>query len=499
LTTPIRITGSLRVTGNSHIVTGSLDVRSGSLDLFSNNTTVNTDLYLTNSLGGQSNIIKGWGDNLPLGGPGTLQTNYTGSLRITGSNNTVSLPQLRATANGLGADLQGYISGSDNIIAANNSGIYLNTGSQLFPKTQNNFLGNGSFIGMNFTTSSLAGGHPTITNNLMLGGGMFINSNSGSIATVGQNAVLGGAITSTQNFLTNTRPTIAGNNIIGNVILNHISSSINYQQNYNNAPITVNNHLSSSIVNNNLTVTNNTFLGGGGGQGHSIYVSGSQSSNAIRNISSNLIGGFSNVVSSSFVSSSQANLNASIIYGTNLAISASHVSLGGSAFFGRFNDTGSLLNDAQQVVFAVGTGTGAGSRRTGFLIDSGSNVRVSGSLNVQGGSSLTGSLSVSNTINALIVTGSSNITHTIAGQSALTLVNSAGTGQPALTITGSIFATSTGDHTIFGNSLSLSGSVNVRNVMNLTPQNPLPPGVLGDLAVSGSNLFFYNGAWTQIV
>jgi hypothetical protein len=34
---------------------------------------------------------------------------------------------------------------------------------------------------------------------------------------------------------------------------------------------------------------------------------------------------------------------------------------------------------------------------------------------------------------------------------------------------------------------------------NIAAQDPLPAGNVGDLAVSGSNLFFYNGAWTQVV
>jgi hypothetical protein len=46
----------------------------------------------------------------------------------------------------------------------------------------------------------------------------------------------------------------------------------------------------------------------------------------------------------------------------------------------------------------VGTGTGAGTRKTGFLIDSGSVTRISGSLSVQGGSALTGSLSVNGSV-----------------------------------------------------------------------------------------------------
>jgi len=417
LTTPVQITGSLTASGSVHrvigntIVTGSLDVRSGSLDLFSNNTTVNTDLYLTNSLGGQSNIIKGWGDNLNAAGEGSNQANYTGSLRITGSNNTVSMPQLRASSFGLGADVQGYISGSDNIIAGNNSGIFMNTGSLLFPKVVGNIIGQQSNIGMIFTTSSLGGGHPTITSNLVLGGAIRLNSNSGSVQTVGQNAVLGGAIVSTQNFVTNTRPSINANNVIGSVTLNHISSSISYTQNYNNAGITFNNLLSSSIALNNVLVSNNTFLGGQGANIHNVYISGSQNSNTQRLIYNNLIGGNSIVVSSSFVSSSNANLNSTLIYGNNLAVSASHTAgtFGGSTFLGRFNATGSNQEDAQSVVFAVGTGTGAGARKTGFLIDSGSNTTVSGSLRVIGDENITGSLFVSGNYTSTVLTADGTV------------------------------------------------------------------------------------------
>jgi len=44
----------------------------------------------------------------------------------------------------------------------------------------------------------------------------------------------------------------------------------------------------------------------------------------------------------------------------------------------------------------------------------------------------------------------------------------------------------------------VTGSVSIGEVMNLQAQDPLPTGSIGDLAVSGSELFFYNGAWTQI-
>jgi hypothetical protein len=47
--------------------------------------------------------------------------------------------------------------------------------------------------------------------------------------------------------------------------------------------------------------------------------------------------------------------------------------------------------------------------------------------------------------------------------------------------------------------ISLQGPVSITETMNLTAQDPLPTGAVGDLAVSGSNLYFYNGAWTQVV
>jgi len=390
-------TGSYYNTTNNIGITGSLTVRNGSLSTISNNTTLNTDLYLTNSLGGQSNIIKGWGDNPGAGGAGAVQANYTGSLRITGSNNIVSMPQLRG-----GIDMTGYISGSDNIIASNGSGIYLNTGSLLFPKTTNNYIGANSQIMMNFTTSSLSGGHPLVNNNTLYAGAITINSNSGSVQALLGNLLNGGSITSTQNFSTNTRPSILTNIVGGGAVtLNHISGSINYQTNFNNSPVTVNNHVSSSnIANNSISIANNTFLGGQGTTGPSFFISGSQSSNATRNFNSNLIGGNNIIISSSFVSSSNANLNSTLIYGNNLAVSASHTAgtLGGSTFVGRFNATGSNQEDAQSVVFAVGTGTAVGARKTGFLIDSGSNTTISGSLRVIGNTVITGSLNVTGSL-----------------------------------------------------------------------------------------------------
>ena len=52
----------------------------------------------------------------------------------------------------------------------------------------------------------------------------------------------------------------------------------------------------------------------------------------------------------------------------------------------------------------------------------------------------------------------------------------------------------------FKRNVEVTGSVNITNKLNLASQNPLPAGVLGDLAVSSSNaLYFHNGtSWNLI-
>jgi hypothetical protein len=440
-------TGSVYLGSNTssrNVMSGSLDVRGGSFDLFSNNTTINTDLYLTSSQG-QSNTILGWSDNPGPGGAVAVQANFTGSLKIDGSNNTVSLPQIRGTNfQAAWSGYNGYISGSHNVINGNNAGIYLATGSLLFPKIQGNIVGFGSAIGLTFTSSSLSPS-PIIQQNTLYGGQINIIHNSGS-ATVAGNLLNTGQISSTQNFVTNVVPQISANMMLGGtIVLNHISSSIITNQNFVATPLTVNNHVSSSITNNSVSLNNNMWLGGSNSTGPSVWVSGSQSSNVTRAISDNLVGGRSNIISSSFVSSSNSNLFASLIFGQNLIVSGNHATTGGgSAFVGRFNDTGSL-SLANDIVFAVGTGTSAANRRTGLWIDSGSVTNISGSLSVKG------------VTNALTVTGSATIQHSVFGQPSLTVIAQSLNSQ-ALNITGSLDITGSATHNIAGTQINITGN-----------------------------------------
>ena len=58
----------------------------------------------------------------------------------------------------------------------------------------------------------------------------------------------------------------------------------------------------------------------------------------------------------------------------------------------------------------------------------------------------------------------------------------------------------TGSLFVSAGNVFVTGSAKISNVLSLKPISPLPSGEpTGSLAVSGSNLFFYNGAWTQII
>ena len=66
-------------------------------------------------------------------------------------------------------------------------------------------------------------------------------------------------------------------------------------------------------------------------------------------------------------------------------MSASHAqTIGGTVFLGRYNGINNGLDDSQNIVFAVGTGTSNTARKTGLLIDSGSNTFIEGTLNISG-------------------------------------------------------------------------------------------------------------------
>ena len=116
-------------------------------------------------------------------------------------------------------------------------------------------------------------------------------------------------------------------------------------------------------------------------------------------------------VSSSF-NGDNSSLLGTIIYGNNIITYANSpyssgvYGLGyGSAFLGRNNDLNGTKALTADTIFAVGTGTGFGTRKTGFLIDSGSNTFVEGTLNVSGSTSFNGAVNITGSLTSSLTQG----------------------------------------------------------------------------------------------
>jgi hypothetical protein len=159
--------------------------------------------------------------------------------------------------------------------------------------------------------------------------------------------------------------------------------------------------LSSSLPNATLNVISLLNVGS-----NIIYASGSNATfPSNRNVAASSMLGTQNVMSAS-LNGNNAQIQSTHLVGFNLnvlgtnLIQTSSVNDFGSVFVGRNNAIDGNRNKTAETVFAVGTGDST-TRKTGFLIDSGSNTFIEGTLNVSGSTSLTGSLTItgSGTIN----------------------------------------------------------------------------------------------------
>ena len=367
-----------------------------------------------------------------------------------------------------------------------------NTGTHTY--SQNIIGGTGT------TTINALGytGSLSVSSNFNANGTITINAASASVAQIATGISGSGPVDVNQNIvnggtLTISTPRVAGfggsshnNNIIAGatITITNISSSaaVNTNGNITNGNITYTNAAASAVhtgtgnVNNcqgaitvnaigsavgianglflgGPTITNNSFSGSAGngimafnrslvqGQGHTISVTGSSAGTVSPNFSDNtILGRAVTVFSNCNGAGSYRDLNGCIIAGQNLIVSASNsftLTEGGSGHFGRYNVNDGIRNKTGENVFSVGTGI-SGSRKTGFLIDSGSNTFVEGTLNVSGSSTFNGNttitgsliLSSSNTVE-LYVIGVSEHTGSIKLAPASQLLFATGSNQQA--------------------------------------------------------------------
>jgi len=304
-------------------------------------------------------------------------------------------------------------------------------------------------------------------------------SSSGHL--LNQNIIAG---TLTLNLQSGSRGyTVQANNLNGNLTINDATVNAPTQggahQIVNNSiagTITISNRASASITFANstaggFTITNDydsmtngtiarTFVVQSsllqGAVGNNIYFSGSANGTGTTNdrgrgLYANFMGG--NRISASVIGDGNKHIVASAVFGQGLNIygtspyDASNAAIAGganagSAFFGRWNaEDGNKANSAE-TVFVVGTGVSGSTgitRKTGFLIDSGSNAFIEGTLNVSGSTTMTGSLSIAPTFQVRFATGSNQQAGTAvldgANPSTVTVSNSLVTANSIILLT----------------------------------------------------------------
>lgn len=177
-----------------------------------------------------------------------------------------------------------------------------------------------------------------------------------------------------------------------------------------------------------------------------------------------------------------------------------------SIFFSANSGSGVKISDTQngiaKVILSIDTNISGSNPPVKFARD----LQITGSLSVSGsitsnliearnGTSKFDTINMDNTMNGNYVKGVAYYGYSnlflYADGGHITLTPS--TSNPYTQIsTGSLFIDS-GD-------IIMTGSAKISKVLQLQPLSTLPSGQpTGSLAVSGSNLFFYNGAWSQII
>jgi hypothetical protein len=322
-----------------------------------------------------------------------------------------------------------------------------------------------TFYGPTTTTSSWS-----VYSNLIMGGqginfGTLLNPMnkiSGSVQ-VSSNILNNGTI-NVKGYNSNL---IGPYNLTGNVInggllnLNSHSSSLNFNSNNVNSAVNVDNlyvPISGTITSSQSPRVNYNILNG---NNHNIIFSGSNiNTGQTKSFIWNLVQG--EYITTLIGDGDSSNIVDTAIIGNSLVVTGSATMVDGnvnylpnnthgSAFFGRFNSLDGNKSKTAETIFAVGTGR-VSSRKTGFLIDSGSNTHIDGTLNVTGSSTFEGNQRINGD---LIVTGSITAKEFIVSSSVTHVTSLAQSGS-------TIFGDTLNDTHRMTGSVLVTGSLNVQ-------------------------------------
>jgi hypothetical protein len=289
-----------------------------------------------------------------------------------------------------------YMSGAN--IAIGGSGVavpQISSSMAFSPNISNNYFGvSANPLTIRGPISSTA---YNVTNNIIGGGsvtfgpGVVQNFERAVSGLAFNNNVVNGAINAiAYKTALSASVTMNNNNFGGGLTLNLDSSSISFTNNTIQGALTINNSYfpsTYSAATGLLAVT--SFLNTGN---NILFASGSNTTMAgpPRTIQNSTILGTNNIISAS-LNADNAQINSTtllgqglIVLGTNSRPLAASAADWGSVFVGRWNDISGTKDTTAETVFAVGTGTSNTIRRTGLLIDSGSNTFIEGSLTITG-------------------------------------------------------------------------------------------------------------------
>ena len=483
------ISGSLDISGSltsslqqGYVLVGNSNNRTSlvATSSFGGGTTINTGSFATT---GSNNFI---GVESISGVTGSAQgevylLGYSGSLVI---GNVSSTPTYAA----LGHISSSAINTNTNLIFKTNNNtattivsgsnnIFTNTGNPTAGFRRYLTSGNISMMGALPQISASMAFSPTITNNSFINAqatanpitirgpisssAYTINSNQifnqinlGSSAANNAEKIVAG-ISLTSNIIqtlsivanrTNTTQnvSISNNQLQGTTTLNMNSSSIDLSNNLWAGTNTITNNSSGSsrvsAAGNAVGLYQNILLGT-----NTITFSGSNDPNDVQDLDyqggvyrSIIIGTNTPFVQTGPTGSNSITNTAIIGNGLIVTGSSGNPAFGndslrhGSVFVGRFNDVSGNKDLTAETIFAVGTGTSTSNRKTGFLIDSGSNTFVEGTLNVSGSTTMTGSLILSSSAaTELIVIGNSEFTGSVKVASTFQLQLPTGSNQQA--------------------------------------------------------------------
>jgi hypothetical protein len=468
-------TGSNTFTGDQTLIDAAgnritlADV-SGSLMLVGSPYT-SSSLHISASNSGSTNLIFKFND-------------ITSDTIISGSGNIFS----NQTANTTG--FKRYIGGNNNIFSGVASVPQISGSMQFSPTFATNYLaGNMTMRGpvsssaWVFSQNNILGtlniGSSAANNAEKLTAGLTLNGNyiAGTLSIIANNTALTGSST-----------TLQSNNINGTATLNLNTSAATFNGNsINDGAFVLNNtYFSSSAGLGAVTIQRNTIAG----NTNTFSITGSiQTGLGLTGqpqFNDNLVGGANNTIFSNYSNSrtsgvqTYGNFHRSIVYGNTLIVTASmsagEANTQGSAFFGRYNVDDSIRNKADYTVFAVGTGNST-TRKTGFLIDSGSNSFFEGSLNVSGSTTITGSLILSSSnATELFVIGDTQFTGSLIMSSSNAV---------ELTVIGNMVVTGSA----FGNVVSMSITSNTASMdLNLGNYFTLTLADTATTHISASNV-----------